>query len=195
MGSSAAVWGRARRRRARCRRAGKDWNRKKRKWSERTWGWCRPDGCAAHSICVIWVSYSSCSLSAHGRVEWRFARSAGASGVPRQVRWLRSTGSELVVTGSSRLAAADIFLRNSATTRPPPGAGSFQRVRPGRGHDPGEASTQVAVASVFAKFRNDPPPGQAPAGGLARAGCAAQVTASGNDGRRSWRTWFCEIAQ
>jgi hypothetical protein len=60
-------------------------------------------------------------------------------------------------------------LRNCATTPASAGAGSSRRVRPGRGHDPGEGPTRVAVGSVFAKSRNDPglrrdrllPPGQA----------------------------------
>ncbi len=118
--------------------------------------------------------------------------------------------------GKGRLAAADVFFCEIAQ-RP------SRRVRRGRGHDPGEGSTQVAVGSVFAKLRNDPPAGSE-GGGATTPGkdrhrsrwarflrnCAttlppeqapaaglapAGCAAPGKGGRRSGGRTFCEIAQ
>jgi hypothetical protein len=82
--------GRAKRHRPWCRKAGKDSNRKKRKWSERNWGYGgRSTDRAARSICVICVfcgSDSCCSPLGLGRAGLRFARSAITSSFPRPPR-------------------------------------------------------------------------------------------------------------
>ncbi len=159
-------------------------------------GWCRPDACAAHSICVICGSNSSCSLSAHGRAEWRFARSAGTGGVPRRL-WCGSNGDErracgLVVTGRDRLAAADVlFYEIAQQPRPPPGQA------PSDGSDPGGATTprKDRHRSRWPRFlRNCAttlPPGQAPSVGSDPGGPRPRGRIDTGCGGLG----FCEIAQ
>ena len=138
-------------------------NADERRSSERAAGWCRPSGATASAVCGICGSDSCCSLSEHGRAEWRFARSAGTGGVPRRP-WCGPTGASGRLGGWLRRVGAGCrgrgcFSRNCATTLAPAGAGSSRRVRHGRGHDPAEGQAQVAADVDFAKLRNDPPAG------------------------------------
>ncbi len=88
----------------------------------------------------------------------------------------------------AQVAVCSVFakLRND----PPAGAGSCRRTRFGRvrrrSHRPGGTTGAGRGGRGFLRNRATTlPPGQAPAAGLASAGCTAQLTASENDGRRS----------
>jgi hypothetical protein len=114
------------------------------------------------------------------RAERRHRRSSASTVV--RFKWRRAAGLWAGRDGKGPVGRRGrAFLRNCATTPASAGAGSFRRVRPGRGHDPGEGSTQVAVASVLAKLRNDPPAG---AGSFRRVR-PGRATTQGKDRHRS----------
>jgi hypothetical protein len=139
----------------------------------------RPCGAVYLRFCVFCGSPSSCSLSAHRRAGWRFARSAGhrrssASAVVRSKGGERPTWG-LVVTGRGRLAAVGAVVAKCATTVRGSARGCIPAVGMGRG------GIRGATSAVFAKCETTLPPGQTPAAGIALGRCAAQ----GQDGRRS----------
>jgi hypothetical protein len=170
-------------------------NADERRSSERAAGWCRPGGATASAVCGICGSDSGCSLSEHGRAEWRFARSAGTGGFPRRP-WCSPTGASGRLGGwlwrvGAGCRRRGCFSRNCATTLAPAGAGSSRRVRHGRGHDPAERQAQVTADVVFAKSRNDPPSGRT---GTDRGGLGfceiAQRPCQRKDGHSSRWAWF-----
>jgi hypothetical protein len=109
----------------------------------------RPCGAVYLRFCVFCGSPSSCSLSAHRRAGWRFARSAGhrrssASAVVRSKGGERPTWG-LVVTGRGRLAAVGAVVAKCATTVRGSARGSIPAVGMGRG------GIRGATSAVFAK--------------------------------------------
>ena len=94
--------------------------------------------------------------------------------------------------GRAQVAADVVFakLRND----PPAGAGSCRRVRPGRVTTRGKDGRRSWGTWFLRNRATTLPPGQAPAAGLASAGCAA-VTTRGTTGAGRGGRGFCEIAQ